>query len=233
MNGRLLVGISGLVLTIALAVESRAAQVSPDAAIPSPAASDYAAHILAGISNQGRTRRQPYVTAGDRTYLIGTQDGTFPDMGGHVPGEMGGLWLPPIKLIDGFQARIAEAGIGKETLLAESAEMVAYPYGNLFRYGRVLDGIEVERFQFSPDQQQGLIVQYRFRNASDRARELRFQWSVKTDLRPGWYADHLGIRDGQDIVDWHGSDGVFIARDTDNSWFCVWGAVPPARARPH
>ena len=53
----------------------------------------------------GSTRHQPYVTAGDRAYLIGTQDGNFPDMGGHVPGEMGGLWLHPIKLIDGFWAR--------------------------------------------------------------------------------------------------------------------------------
>ena len=61
-----------------------------------PAQTDYAAPIMAGISNQGRNQRQPYVTAGDRTYLIGTQDGAFPDMGDHVPGEMGGLWLHPI-----------------------------------------------------------------------------------------------------------------------------------------
>jgi hypothetical protein len=98
------------VLMATLVVEARAAQVSPDATIASPATNDYAAHILAGISNQGRTKQQPYVTAGDRTYLIGTQDGNFPDMGQHIPGEMGGLWLPPIKLIDGFQARIAEVG---------------------------------------------------------------------------------------------------------------------------
>src|SRR5262249_24330947 len=179
----------------------------------------------------GRTKRQPYVTAGDRTYLIGTQDGNFPDMGEHIPAEMGGLWLPPIKLIDGFQARIAEVGTDEEVALSESVDMVAYPYGNLFTYGRVLEDMDVERFQFSPDQQQGLIVQYRFKNRSDRVRELTFQWSIKTDLRPAWYADHLGIRDGQDLVDWHASRGVFIARDTANSWFCVWGAVAASGAR--
>ncbi len=186
---------------------------------------------VAGISNQGRTRQQPYVTAGDRTYLIGTQDGDFPDRGQHVPGEMAGLWLPPIKLIDAFQARIAEAGTDKEIPLAESAEMVAFPYGNLFSYGHVLEDLDVERFQFSPDGRPGLIVQYRFKNASDRARRLRFQWTVKTDLRPGWYADRLGIRDGEDAVEWRADDGVFIARDSDNSWFCVWGAMPSADAR--
>jgi glycogen debranching enzyme len=201
------------------------------AAAPCFAQDDYEAHILAGISNQGRTRQQPYVTAGDRTYLIGTQDGNFPDMGHHVPGEMGGLWLPPIKLIDGFQARIAEPGTDKEILLAESPQMVAYPYGNRFKYGPVLDDLEVDRFQFSPDQRQGMIIQYVFKNASAHARRLRFQWSVKTDLRPNWYADHLGIRDGQDAVDWRASDGVYIARDLSNPWFCVWGAVSPAIAR--
>jgi len=226
-----LAALLGLVLTAAFAVEPRAAQVSPDATLPSLVTNDYAVHILAGISNQGRTQQQPYVTAGDRTYLIGTQDGNFPDMGQHTPGEMGGLWLPPIKLIDGFQARIAEVGTDKETLLSKSAEMVAYPYGNLFRYGRVLDDMEVDRFQFSPDRQQGLIVQYRFKNASDRARRLRFEWSVKTDLRPGWSSERLGIRDGEDVVDWRPNDGVFIARDIDNTWFCVCGATPSADAR--
>jgi len=66
---------------------------------------DYAAPIMAGISNHGQNQDQPYVTGGDRAYLIGTQDGNFPDMGHHVPGEMGGLWLHPIKLIDGFGLR--------------------------------------------------------------------------------------------------------------------------------
>ena len=101
MKRPVLVALLPLVLMATLVVEPCAAQVSPDATIPSAATNDYAAHILAGISNQGQTKQQPYVTAGDRTYLIGTQDGNFPDMGQHIPGEMGGLWLPPIKRLPG------------------------------------------------------------------------------------------------------------------------------------
>src|SRR5260370_16780889 len=37
-----------------------------------------------------------------------------------------------------------------------------------------------------------------------------------------------GIQDGQDVVDWRTDDGVFIARDINNPWFCVWGAVSSA-----
>jgi hypothetical protein len=109
--------------------------------------------------------------------------------------------------------------------------MLAYPYGNRFIYGQVLDAIDIERFQFSPDGRPGLIVQYLLKNSSDRARTLRLQWSVKTDLRPGWYADRVGIKDGQDRVDWRATEGVYIARDTDHPWFCVWGAAPSMDAR--
>ncbi len=177
------------------------------------------------VASHPRNKQQPYVTAGDRAYLIGTQDGNFPDMGQHIPGEMGGLWLPPVKLIDAFEARIAEVGTDKQVLLAASTEMVAYPYGNRFSYDAVLRDLDVERSQFSPDHQQGLVVQYRFKNAADRARTFRLQWSVKTDLRPGWFADRRGIHDGQDGVEWRAKNRIFIAKDDDNPWFCVWGAV--------
>jgi glycogen debranching enzyme len=217
MKGPVLAVLLSFVVAAALAAESAIAQVSPDAIPP--------------IGNQPGTRQQPYVTAGDRTYLIGTQDGNFPDMGQHVPGEMAGLWMPPIKLIDAFEARIGEVGTDDEILLAASTQMLAYPYGNRFRYGRVLSDMNIERFQFSPDQRQGLIVQYRFENGSDRERQVRFQWSVKTDLRPGWYADRLGIRDGQDVAAWRANDRIFIARDEGNPWVCVWGAAPTADAR--
>jgi hypothetical protein len=56
-----------------------------------PSQSDYATPILAGISNHGQNTGEPYATAGDRTYLIGTQDGNFPDMGQlNRPGIAGG-----------------------------------------------------------------------------------------------------------------------------------------------
>jgi hypothetical protein len=196
-----------------------------------PTQGGYAAPILAGVSNRGQHQREPYVTAGDRTYLIGTQDGNFPDMGDHVPGEMGGLWLHPIKLIDGFRASVTDVATNQEIALSESAEFVSHPYGSRFSYGAVLDGVRVERFQFSPDGQDGLIVEYRFTNASARTRRLNVQFSIKTDLLPVWASEKLGIRDAPDSVAWQAATGLFIARDTSNPWFCVWGAVPPADAR--
>ncbi len=33
-------------------------------------------------------------------------DGNFPALGWHIAGEMGGVWTPPLKMIDGLWLRI-------------------------------------------------------------------------------------------------------------------------------
>ena len=43
-----------------------------------------------------------YVAAGDRAYVIGSEDGRFPPMGWHIRGRIGGAWADPIKLLDGY-----------------------------------------------------------------------------------------------------------------------------------
>src|SRR5438270_12070843 len=102
---------------------------------------DYVTEVMAGISNKGQNKNKPYLTAGDRTYLAGTQDGNFPDLGSHVKGEMGGLWMQPIKLLDGFWAKLSDEG-GRSAWLKEAREFINYPYGNRFIYAPVLNGIE-------------------------------------------------------------------------------------------
>jgi Bacterial alpha-L-rhamnosidase 6 hairpin glycosidase domain len=199
------------------------------------AQSDYAAAAMGGISDRGRNQDQPYVTAGDRAYLIGTQNGKFPDMGSHVPGEMGGLWLHPIKLIDGFWVNLTDRATNQTAALDQSRDFVTYPYGNRFSYGRPLDSLEVDRFQFTPDGQEGVVVQYELTNLSERPRQLQLQFAVKTELSPVWYSEHLGIKDTQDTVTWDAANRLFIAADAGNPWFAVWGATRAAevRAVPH
>jgi hypothetical protein len=66
----------------------------------------YTKQTMAGISNHGHNKSKPYLTPGDKTYIVGTQDGNFPDLGSHVTGEMGGLWMQPIKLMDCFWVKL-------------------------------------------------------------------------------------------------------------------------------
>src|SRR5687767_14585535 len=110
-----------------------------------------------GIAKDVAGEERPYITAGDRAYLIGSQSGGFPDMGDHVAGEMGGLWIHPIKVADGFWATVRDLSSGDEVGLTEADELVTYPYANRLHYGPVLDGLEIERLEFSPDSQPGVI----------------------------------------------------------------------------
>src|SRR3989441_12807004 len=88
---------SGLLAHAQSAVRSRAASLSP---------------TLSVSSNLANRR---YVAAGDRAYDLGSEDGRYPAMGFHTRGEMGGIWTPPIKLLDGIWFGINGQWIGPAT----------------------------------------------------------------------------------------------------------------------
>jgi glycogen debranching enzyme len=194
--------------------------------------SEHASAAMHGIAADVEGEQRPYVTAGDRAYLIGSQDGGFPDMGDHVPGEMGGLWIHPIKLVDGFWAAVRDVSSGREVALSEAGQLVTYPYGTRLRYQPVLDGVEIERFEFSPDGQPGVIVRYQLTNTRDREKRLELSLTARTDLRPVWYSEKVGITDAPDSIAWQPAERVFVGRDTVHEWYVVWGAADSGAARP-
>ena len=65
------------------------------------------------VSSNLANRR--YVASGDRAYDLGSEDGRYPAMGFHTRGEMGGIWTPPIKLLDGIWFGINGKWIGPAT----------------------------------------------------------------------------------------------------------------------
>src|SRR4051794_8499219 len=185
----------------------------------------YANEIMAGISNNGQTMDKQYLTPGDRTYVVGTQDGNFPDLGSHVKGEMGGLWMPPVKLMDGFWVKLSDTDTKGEAWLKEASAFINYPYGNRFVYEPVLEGIEVERFQFCPQGKEGIVIQYQVKNTSGELRKLQLEFVVKTDLSPVWFSKENNIIDGPDTVHWMEDKKLFAANGTKNPWYTVWGST--------
>ena len=53
------------------------------------------------LSTNDRLQDRRYVTAGERAYVMGFEDGNFYAQGWHITGEMGGVWTQPLKLVDG------------------------------------------------------------------------------------------------------------------------------------
>lgn len=70
---------------------------------------------------EGDARRW-FALNGGRLYCVQTLTGMFPDTGWHQPGEMGGLWAPPIKLMDGYWLGLRPA---RTVQSAHAASMVA------------------------------------------------------------------------------------------------------------
>ncbi|MCB0571433.1 MAG: hypothetical protein KDC66_16800 [Phaeodactylibacter sp.] len=172
--------------------------------------------------------RSPYVTAGDRLYMIGHQDGQFPDLGWHVAGEMGGIWDHPIKLMDGFAATLVQDG---QTHCLQAAErFVNYPFANKHIYGDTPTGISVERFQFVPDGQEAVVVEYTFVNESEKAQQFSFVFNAMVDLRPVWLGERTGMEDGGDYAWWEETAQALAAKDSLNDWYVLWGAVTAPEA---
>ena len=182
--------------------------------------------IMSGVpAIEGRAAylQSPYVTAGDRLYMVGYQDGQFPDLGWHVTGEMGGIWDHPIKLMDGFTAALVQNG---QSHCLEAAErFVNYPFANQHFYGSTPLGVSVERFQFVPDGQEAVVVEYTFENDSDQEKHFSFTFNAMADLRPVWLGERTGMEDGGDYAYWEDSINGMVAKDSLNDWYVVWGST--------
>ena len=185
----------------------------------------HSSDVFNGLSDSGKYLNKPYLTAGDKSYIVGLQDGSFPDMGGHIEGEMGGFWTLPLKLLDGIRLEVRDSGEEKGIIFEKASEFVTYPQGNKFIYPQVLSGIDAERFQFCPQGKPGMVISYAFKNNSDRQRELELNLLVKTDLSPVWYSKENNIIDAPDSIIWDNSNSAFCGFDTGNPWFTVWGSA--------
>ena len=177
---------------------------------------------LSGVSSLSGKKDylpSPFATAGDQMYLVGHQDGSFPDLGWHVKGEMGGLWQHPIKLSDGFAIEITNAR-HQSACLDQATEFVNYPIAS--RHHFILEdlGLEVNRFQFVADKTPGLVVEVQVKNTGVSAFTGTLNFTNRVDLRPVWLGERTNMKDQFDEVVLE--KDTWIAKDTGNDWYCVW-----------
>ncbi|MCB0520512.1 MAG: hypothetical protein H6577_04825 [Lewinellaceae bacterium] len=134
--------------------------------------------LVAGTESiAGRTAylQSPFLAAGDRVYMVGHQDGSFPDLGWHVAGEMGGIWDHPIKLMDSFTAAI-EMG-GQTYCLSVADTFINFPFANKHVFEKTIPGLRVERFQFATDGKEAVVVEFVFINLKAEKKELNFDFA--------------------------------------------------------
>jgi hypothetical protein len=102
------------------------------------------------LSTTTRLSDRREVAAGTRAYSIGFEDGRFYANGWHTTGEMGGIWTPPVKLLDGVWFGLDGNWIGPATKFSSGWGYTRYDLPTTA-------GLGVQRTDVVPDGKRGVL----------------------------------------------------------------------------
>lgn len=134
-----------------------------------------------------------FAVTGRRCYLIGALNGAFPDLGHHLPGEMGGIWVAPIKIADGFWFGISPQSDPSQTAWMHGSACKSFT----MRPGRAdraflleINGATVEASQtlFVPDEEQGVLIEVTLTNTSSDTVDVTLEWLIRWDVQGAWWS---------------------------------------------
>ncbi len=178
------------------------------------------------VSSQLDLRR--YAAAGDRAYELGTEDGRYPAMGFHTRGEMGGIWTPPIKLLDGIWFGINGQWIGPATRFTSG-------FGNAQMALPTTGGVQLSRTDFVPDGRRAVEIGLTL-TASSQAANVNLNVDAHSELMSaypwGFTTPDQSTFNLPDQASFNGKQLVFAetgtppaANATPHSWAAVVGAT--------
>src|SRR5215470_15130776 len=130
---------------IALAAPGPASAQPPGAAaLPSAGSAALPTAGSAELTETTRLADRRALVAGDRLYSMSAADGSWPAAGFHTRGEMGGIWSPPIKLLDGVW-------FGLDGQWVAGARSFTSGYGYVRRSLPDTAGVRLDRVDVVPD----------------------------------------------------------------------------------
>ena len=129
--------------------------------------------------------------------------------------------VAPYQINGRFDASISTDDL--EIPLSEADSFVNYPTANMHSYKLDDISIEVERWQFVPDEKEGLAVQYRIKNNSEQEQKLGFNLTGHSDLMPVWLGERTNMLDGQDRAHFDDAKNAWVVKDSLNPWYLVYG----------
>jgi hypothetical protein len=178
--------------------------------------------------------RRWYALCGTRLYSLATLAGSFPDRGSHQPHEMGGVWAPPLKLLDGYWLGLRVRGQVHHWLTAPDTWQIASD-GVTLSYALPALGVAVERREWIVPDEPVLVVDVTLRRQPaatwKHSLTLTCSLTVRSDLHGAWLAEErLGWTDGDDIATYDETSGVILLRDSLHpAWeVCVGATQMPA-----
>jgi len=163
----------------------------------------------------------PYFLSGKKMYEIGSMRGDYPRIGTHIPGEMGGIWAHPIKVMDGFSFEIEE---GNDIWQLNNCQRFSHTFAYMDFYFEK-DELSVNRRDFVVEDRPALFSSLIIKNEKDERKSLKLRFIGMFHIIPSWYSCYP---DGNDRVEC--VDGKFMAYDTKMK--TKWGVVVGGNVKP-
>ena len=184
--------------------------------------------------------KRRYVAAGTRAYVVGVENGSFPPIGWHTTGQMGGFWAPPIKALDGLWFRLHGSWLDQATKYTSGPGFVRLSYP-------VTDGVRPTLTEFSPDGTPVVLVGLTLVPVGGRARDVNlvaqahsqvmaaYPWSSTTPTADA--VEHPdtasvqghGVQFNQTGTSWYADVGANLAPDQVATGGADWGPTTAAQ----
>jgi len=150
MSRRFMAVLSVVVVVLSIAIGGQTAGAAPGVQAGTGAAPPE-------LSETSRLQDRREIAAGTRAYSVGFEDGRFYANGWHITGEMGGVWTPPLKLVDGVWFGLDDQWVGPATTFTSGWGYTRYDLPDTA-------GLEVERTDFVPDGRRGALFGLKITN---------------------------------------------------------------------
>jgi hypothetical protein len=161
-----------------------------------------------GISNRLQDRRA--VTAGQRSYSQDYANGLFYANGFHITGEMGGVWAPPLKLVDGVWFGVDNQWVGPATRFFSGWGYTRYALPSI-------DGVQLQRTDFAPDASRAVLFGLKLTNPG-AARTVPVKVDSHSELMSAYpWSTTKPISQAQNIPDQGSYDGHSLVFTDDGS----------------
>ena len=195
--------------------------IAVSAAVLSLAAAASAAPPELSVSDRLDDRR--YVASGTRGYLVGVESGDFPAMGWHTRGEMGGIWSPPLKLLDGVWFALDGQWLPPASRFTSGQGYVRMDYPNTA-------GLRVSRRDFVPDGRRAALIELTLRSTGgDRSVDVWVDAHSELMSIYPWGETNPSQLDfnGQDAASFDAGELTFT--ETGKPWTAMVSSEPAAR----
>src|SRR5215218_8847807 len=162
-----------------------------------------------------------YVAAGDKAYVIGSEDGRFPPMGWHIRGEMGGVWAHPIKLLDGYWFALDGQWIPQASKFTTGAGYAQMQFPTT-------DGLNVTRTEFSPDGSPVVLVGLTLQNPDSASKSVKLTMDARSEIMASypwtWTKPSAKCFNQKDVASFDSNSQTLTFQESGKPWYATVGA---------